>query len=106
MKLIIGAVFASLAASSAWADANEDFVWATQIAAVIGSADACGFKLDDAKVKALATEKIAKMDSGTRSNFYATLTLTPNELSQLTATAKVAQCALQSEVAKREGLAP
>ncbi|NRF12620.1 hypothetical protein [Agrobacterium pusense] len=105
-QTLAAAIVALLGASPALADANEDFVWATQIAAVIGSADACGFKLDDAKVKALASNKIAKMDSGTRSNFYATLTLTPNELSQLSATAKVAQCAMQSEVAKREGLAP
>lgn len=105
-QTLAAAIVALLFASPALADANEDFVWATQIAAVIGSADACGFKLDDEKVKAVSSGKIAKMDAGTRSNFYATMTLTPNEIADLPPSVKVAQCALQSEVAKREGLVP
>ncbi len=105
-QTLAAAVVALLFASPALADANEDFIWATQIAAVIGSADVCGFKLDDEKVKAISAGRIAKMDPGTRGNFYATMTLTPNEIAELPASAKVAQCALQSEVAKREGLVP
>jgi uncharacterized protein (DUF1499 family) len=101
--LFTGVILSS--AATAHADANEDFIWATQMAAVIGSADACGFKLDDEKVQALSAGRVAKMDVMTRSNFQATLTITPSDLDRLSPTAKKAQCALHNAVAKSEGLA-
>lgn len=100
------ALIVSSIAVPAAADDAEDFIWASNMATVIGSADTCGFALSKDKVDAFVRNRIAKFDAGTRANFYNTLTVMPDALASLSPTARAAQCSLQHEVAKREGLTP
>ncbi|TAY66553.1 hypothetical protein ELG88_09805 [Rhizobium leguminosarum] len=108
MRLLLGGLF-MVAASGAFAqDFNQkDFMVANEAGQIVGGADLCGYKLDDAKLEAFMQNKIANLDDTSRMHFSNVRGTQQVQLSKMMSdTERKAQCALQAKLAEKYGLTP
>lgn len=105
MRLLVGTAIAMLVAGSAFANAN-DMVEARELGQIVSTADDCGYKLDDTKVAAYVSEKIAAMDSTSRAMFQSGGGAQKLRMQKMSSAEKSAVCALQEKLAQKYGLTP
>ncbi|MBY5682641.1 hypothetical protein HFO32_10780 [Rhizobium leguminosarum] len=107
MRLLLGGLF-MVAASGAFAqDFNQkDFMLANEAGQIIGSADLCGYKLDDAKLTSFMQNKIANLDETARMHFANARGAQVQLAKMMSDTERKAQCALQAKLAEKYGLTP
>jgi len=94
------------AATPALAINNQDFMTANEVGQIIGAADLCGYKLDDAKTAAFMENTVANLDDGSRMHFNNVRSVQGQVFKDMSSTEKKAQCALQAKLAQKYGLIP
>lgn len=104
MRVLVG-VISALMAFPALAN-EQDMVEAREVGQIIGTADQCGYKLDDAKVATFVSEKIATMDSASRAMFQSGGGAQQIRIKKMSSAEKAATCALQRKLAETYGLTP
>lgn len=87
--------------STSYAGQAEEFLFATEAGQVIGSSDACGYKLDASKVAAFTETRIANLGQMARMNFSAASSIQTDSIAIMTETQKVSHCALNQALAKK-----
>ncbi|TBZ81422.1 MULTISPECIES: hypothetical protein [Rhizobium] len=92
--------------ASAHAINNKDFMTANEVGQIIGAADLCGYKLDDAKTAAFMENTVANLDEGSRMHFSNVRSVQGHVFKGMTETERKAQCALQAKLAQKYGLTP
>lgn len=105
MRLLVGTAIAMMMAGSALA-ADTDMVEARELGQIVITADDCGYKLDDKKVAAYVSEKLAAMDSTSRSMFQSGGGAQKIRMQKMSASEKSAVCAIQAKLAQKYGLTP
>jgi hypothetical protein len=85
---------------------SKDFMTANEAGQIIGGADICGYKLDDAKTATFMESTVAALDDTARMHFNNTRALQVQAFSQMSSTEKKAQCALQAKLAQKYGITP
>ncbi|MBX4889769.1 hypothetical protein [Rhizobium bangladeshense] len=108
MRLLVGTLLAIAAGSVSFAqDFNaKDFMIANEAGQIIGGADMCGYKLDDAKLEAFMQNKIANLDETARMHFTNARGAQVQLSKMMSDTERKAQCALQAKLAQNYGLTP
>ncbi|MGV4796125.1 hypothetical protein [Rhizobium sp. F40D2] len=108
MRLLFGALLAIAAGGVSFAEdfSAKDFMIANEAGQIIGSADLCGYKLDDAKVSAFMQDKIANLDATARMHFTNARGAQVQLAKMMSDTERKAQCALQAKLAQKYGLTP
>lgn len=105
MRLLVGTAIALIVAGSALANDN-DLVEARELGQIVSTADDCGYKLDDKKVAAYVSEKVAAMDSTSRAMFQSGGGAQKLRMQKMSSAEKSAVCALQAKLAQKYGLTP
>lgn len=105
MRLLVGTAIAMLVAGSALASDN-DLVEARELGQIVSTADDCGYRLDDKKVAAYVSEKVAAMDSTSRAMFQTGGGAQKFRMQKMSSAEKSAVCALQAKLAQKYGLTP
>ncbi len=107
MRLLLGAFYVVAASGAFGQDFNQkDFMLANEAGQIIGSADLCGYKLDDAKLEAFMQDKIANLDATARMQFTNARGAQVQLAKLMSTTEMRAQCALQAKLAQKYGLTP
>lgn len=108
MRLLLGVVLALAAGGPSLAQGfnEKDFMLANEAAQIIGSADLCGYKLDDAKVATFMQEKIANLDDTARMHFTNARGAQVQLAKMMSDTERKAQCAFDAKLAEKYGLTP
>ncbi|KQV83235.1 hypothetical protein [Rhizobium sp. Root1220] len=108
MRLLLGALLVMAAGGTSFAqDFNQkDFMLANEAGQIIGSADLCGYKLDDAKLTAFMENTIANLDDTSRMHFTNARGAQVQLAKMMSDTERKAQCALQAKLAQKYGLTP
>lgn len=83
-----------------------EIMQSVEFAQIVSAADVCGYQIDDAALETFMSDRVAALHDQARFNYYAVTTTFPDELKEMTDTARKASCALQATIAKRHGLTP
>lgn len=108
MRLLLGAVLAIAAFGTSFAQGfnAKDFMLANEAGQIIGSADLCGYKLDDAKVATFMQDRIANLDDTARMHFTNARGAQVQLAKMMSDTERKAQCAFNAKMAEKYGLTP
>lgn len=105
LAMVVVAMIGSSAASAQTLNTN-DFMTANEVGQIIGAADLCGYKLDDAKTAKFMETTVANLDDPSRMHFNNVRSLQGQVFKEMSETEKKAQCALQAKLAQKYGLTP
>lgn len=103
---IVTSAAACLCWQSALADVMDDLARARELAQIIGTAEICGYALDEAKTAEKAASMLSEMETTARATFGISSDAHKQRMKDMPEIERKTICATQKKMAEKYGMTP